>query len=380
MAIFHLNHTTIGRSTHAPGTARGHGRYVLRESACSKIVGHVPDGVLLERQSLLTWLSECEQRDRINARVIDKITVALPIELDSDERVELVRQFAKDLCQSRIPWVAAFHDRDEDQQNPHVHMILRDRDFQTGKRVLNTSARGSTEQLRQAWELTVNEALERRGISARVSRLSNEARGIEVAATVHLGPSAEHLEERGVKTRRGEMNRKIRRTNQAFEEALAIVKAAEKAAREVQPTSTIGNEDSSEHETPAWLRSREDILSSEYGVALYGSDLARYWKISKTATGLEFTNARGGFVDLGDTLFSHNGNDDEIAAMLAVAKLKGWKTLKITGTPEFCERATAEARRAGFAIAHDVRDGERAEALADEVRERIRQRGRGRSR
>jgi hypothetical protein len=39
------------------------------------------------------WLDEQEEGDRKNARVIDKLMLALPIELDAQARVELVQSF-----------------------------------------------------------------------------------------------------------------------------------------------------------------------------------------------------------------------------------------------------------------------------------------------
>lgn len=378
MAIYHLHHGTIGRSTHVPGTARAHTRYITRESACSVIVGEVPDGIALSRKSLLWWMSDCETSDRVNARVVDKVCVALPLELSRRDRIELIREFASGMSDNRVPWVAAIHDIGEDEENPHAHIVFRDRDFVTGKRVMNTSTKGSTERLRQAWEAAVNDALCRKGVDNRVSRKSNEARGIDAVPAVHLGP-AEHMEERDVKTRRGEMNRRIRKANRALEEAREIATAAEDALRLIQLPNLIAPAPK-RFGAPDWLRAREDFLTREYGAELYGSELARYWKIEKTDAGVVFTNSRGGFTDLGSSISAHNGNDAEITAMLAVAKLKGWTMLHISGSPEFRARAAAEARRAGFAIAPlQAHDNDRAKRLAEQVRVRARQRGRGRS-
>jgi uncharacterized tellurite resistance protein B-like protein len=40
-------------------------------------------------------LDEQEQSDRKNARVIDKLTLALPLELDEKQRIELIRTLDK---------------------------------------------------------------------------------------------------------------------------------------------------------------------------------------------------------------------------------------------------------------------------------------------
>ena len=177
------------------------------------------------------------------------------------------------------------------------------------------------------------------------------------------------------------MNRKIHKANRALEEAREIVKAAEEALQLTQiPNSIAPSSRPKRFGAPDWLRAREDFLTREYGAELYGSELARYWKIEQTDAGIVFRNSRGGFTDLGISLSAHNGNDTEITAILAVAKLKGWTTLHISGSPEFCARAAAEARRAGFLVEPlQAHDDDRAEKLAEQVRARVRQRGRGRA-
>ncbi len=275
-------------------------------------------------------------------------------------------------------WFAAIHDRGDDAANPHAHVVIRDRAIDSGKRVLKTSERGSTERLRRAWELSVNAALECAGSNARVSRESNAARGIEDVPTVHLGP-AEHIQARGLETRRGSVNQKARAANQALQDARRIVREAEQTLRKLRPPNTITGADITPSVgVPGWLRAREDMLTTEYGQQFYGSPLARFWKITKTDRGIEFRNSCGRFTDEGWQMVSHTGRDEEIAAMLALAKAKGWSELRITGSKEFCKRAEAAALGAGFTIERIGRDDARdAEQLAEDIRSRVRQRSRG---
>lgn len=60
-----------------------------------------------------------EAADRKNARIIDKIRLALPRELDEEQRAKLVVDFARDLTQNRTPWYAAIHQNGKDAHNPH---------------------------------------------------------------------------------------------------------------------------------------------------------------------------------------------------------------------------------------------------------------------
>lgn len=191
MAIFSLHHSSIGKSTQKkPFTAAAHLRYVTRPSACSRTAGaRVPE----KFRQLTAWIKEAEISDRKNARIFDKVMLALPRELDGEQRAELVRAYAEAVTQGQAPYFAAFHDMGKDAENPHCHLVIRDRHPDTGKRVIGLSEAGSTERLREAWELACNRALELAKQPARVSRLSLEAQGIEREPTIHEGVRARQL-------------------------------------------------------------------------------------------------------------------------------------------------------------------------------------------
>lgn len=196
MAIYSCSHNPIGRTTHAAGTAGAHARYVTREGAAREILGeHMPTS----REAARAWLDAQEEADRKNARVIDKVLVALPRELDAAERVQLVRDFAAEVTGGRTPWLAAIHDMGEDAGNPHAHIIIRDRDHETGKRSIGTSEKGSTDRIREQWERMANQALERAGLEARIDRRSLAAQGLDRQAGIHVGPNVLAMEERGVR-------------------------------------------------------------------------------------------------------------------------------------------------------------------------------------
>jgi hypothetical protein len=95
--------------------------------------------------------------------------------------------------------MAGIHDLGEDAHNPHAHIIIRDKDRETGKRVFGTSEKGSTDRLRQIWEDVANQALERAGIEARIDRRSLADQGIERTAGLHAGPNVLAMEERGLR-------------------------------------------------------------------------------------------------------------------------------------------------------------------------------------
>jgi hypothetical protein len=150
---------------------------------------------------------DARERDmRANARVIDKIRIALPRELTEAQRAALVREFMAELTGGRVPWFAAIHQRGDDAHNPHVHIAVHDRDFETGRRVLrlSDSARDrlkaglpglkAVEWIRALWEDVCNEALARAGHTARIDRRTLLAQGIVREPTIHEGPRAQHIE------------------------------------------------------------------------------------------------------------------------------------------------------------------------------------------
>ena len=186
MAIYSLHVGRVGRSTHAPGTAAAHARYILRRSAASAVLSeHMPDG----RKAVQGWLNEQESADRKNARVIEKIMVALPRELHPLQRQRLVREYCGRITGGRAPWLAAIHDKGKDAGNPHAHIIVRDRDIETGKRVAELSEKGSCKRLRKLWEETANEALAGAGQKARI----DSGRKADRTAKKHRGPTPSFL-------------------------------------------------------------------------------------------------------------------------------------------------------------------------------------------
>ncbi len=120
--------------------------------------------------------------------VIDKITAALPRELNPLQRRGLVTAFAERVTQGKAAWFAAIHQSGRDAHNPHAHIVIRDRDPETGKRVALLSEKGACRKIRLLWEQAVNAALEAQGSPQRVTRLSHAVRGIEALPQRHRGP------------------------------------------------------------------------------------------------------------------------------------------------------------------------------------------------
>lgn len=203
MAIYSLNVSSVGRTTHAAGTAGAHLLYIAREGAKPTLIAH---DIPTEPQNARTWMDRQEAGDRKNARVADRIRLAIPRELTREQRFALVRDFCERVTGNRVPWFAAIHQDGDDEHNPHAHILVRDRDCETGKRVLkwSDSARdrkaaglpeNAVDMIRALWEERANEALERAGHGIRIDRRSLEDQGVDRHPTIHIGPNAARIEE-----------------------------------------------------------------------------------------------------------------------------------------------------------------------------------------
>lgn len=186
LAIYSLNHTPIGKTTQQrPYTTGAHVTYITRQSALGRLDGErlpvTPDGAR-------AFFNAEEDGARKNGRIADKIMLALPRELTAAQRAELVRGYAEEITGGKAPWLAAHHDKGKDAQNPHCHLVFRDRDPSTGKRVFETTERGSTQRLRDLWQEHANSALERAGHAERIDARTLKAQGIKREAQIHEGP------------------------------------------------------------------------------------------------------------------------------------------------------------------------------------------------
>lgn len=150
--IYWLEHKSIGRSTHAEGTASAHVEYITRIKACSHVIAY---GMPENRHQARYWMKKQELNSRKNGRVCDKILLALPVETHPFVYRNMVKDFLMELTKGKVPFYAAFHDGGEDRHNPHCHIVIRDNCPITGKKVLKLSMGSSTHKLHALWRKTI---------------------------------------------------------------------------------------------------------------------------------------------------------------------------------------------------------------------------------
>lgn len=237
MAIYSFNHDTFGRTTNRAGaagdnaaynsredatrlddherpelSAADNAAYNAREEAVYAIRSHI---IPPEASAAEAWFREQERNERKNARMSDRFIAALPRELTPDQCIEAVEGFCRAVTGDRVPWHFALHleleKRDNPDWNPHTHIIFRDRDIESGRRVLYTSAGPkerreldangidywTTKDFRVAWNDHLNRALERAGHECRVDHRSLKEQGIDRQPGIHIGPGSQNAADKG---------------------------------------------------------------------------------------------------------------------------------------------------------------------------------------
>lgn len=246
MATFHLHVQSIGRGEGRSAVAAAAYRRSARlEDARTGLDhdfrakgGYVAGGVVGwpdDPGSLWNAAEAAERHPR--AMVAREVLVALPRDLDDDERRRLVADFAAWLHGRHgvaVQWDIHRPDRPAEADNPHAHLLITTRtvgpDGRLGAKTRDldksTTSGAHIEAWRAEWARAVNAELAAAGTVARVDarslRAKAEAAGLPVAPEPmeRLGPSAAAMERRGRCTAKGDRNRR-RRARNAERAALA---------------------------------------------------------------------------------------------------------------------------------------------------------------
>lgn len=80
------------------------------------------------------------------------------------------------------------------------------------------NSQNALESWRENWANTVNRELEKKNLPQRVDHRSYEAQGIEKQPQIHLGVQSSQMENKGIQTDRGDINREIKQNNKKIEE------------------------------------------------------------------------------------------------------------------------------------------------------------------
>lgn len=205
----HFSHSPIGKTTHKKGMTYAHVNYITRNEAASKTL---TQNMPADRDGARPFFEREAYKEGVpaNARIADTFIIALPLELTKEQRHEAIAAFMDKIGHGRIPWLAAFHDKGKDDANPHCHLIFRDADIDTGRKVVGTTTssndvreaeergwkvppRMTTKDLRTAWCEHLNAEMERHGYEARFDHRTLKQQGIDRKPEIHIGPKANSM-------------------------------------------------------------------------------------------------------------------------------------------------------------------------------------------
>jgi hypothetical protein len=176
---------------------------------------------MLYRQGLWNGVEHREDRStkRGTAQLARDIELSLPHELTHEQRITLVCEFVKDefVARGMVADIAIHAPPYRgDGTNHHAHILLTMRHIEDGgfgNKNRDWDKEDLLEHWRERWAEYQNRALEKYGHEARVDHRSLEAQGIDREPTTHLGPNAQAMEDKGIRTDRGDQNRRIKSNN-----------------------------------------------------------------------------------------------------------------------------------------------------------------------
>ena len=208
---------------------------------------HAPER-LRDRETLWNEVEKAEQRK--DAQLAYSFDIALQNELSFEENLELTRKFLQEKFVAAGMIVDfAIHDPECDgTQNPHFHVMAPIRPLnpdgtwgakqrmvyrldEAGQRIRKPNGKyavdavpttdwGRPETLdrwREAWADLVNEALAGKGLDCRIDHRSYAEQAVDLLPTVHEGVAVRQMEQRGIRTEKGDLNRWIKATNRMLQ-------------------------------------------------------------------------------------------------------------------------------------------------------------------
>ena len=262
MAMYHFNVTQVSRGKGQSSVASA--SYIsgerIRDDYYGKTHDYTKKGGVLYSEILLpdyaperlkdreTLWNEVEKTEKHpKAQLCYNFNFALQNELTYEENLEIAQRFIKENFLARGMIVDyAIHNpvRKDDIPNPHVHMLIPIRPLnkdgtwgekqhrvylfdennnpvldEKGKQKFNavpTTDWGSPDTLREwrkAYADIFNEAFEKKGLTCRIDSRSYAEMGLDILPTIHEGPHVRAMEAKGIKTNKGNHNRRVKMLN-----------------------------------------------------------------------------------------------------------------------------------------------------------------------
>lgn len=191
-----------------------------------------PNGINAPSREQLWNMAEKSEK-RKDSCVAREYEVALPHELNEQQRTALAQDFCKHLAKNYGVAVDLCIHRPTDKEvkkgadprNHHAHILTTTRiitnDGLGAKADIEKAGRNRKDDLqnvRKAWADYANEHLKKAGLNIEIDHRSHMERGLEIAPTIKMGVSATAMERKGIRTEKGDINRMIQQSNLEIQE------------------------------------------------------------------------------------------------------------------------------------------------------------------
>lgn len=193
----------------------------------------LPDGVAADwaKDRAALWNAAEFAEKRKDARVAREFQIALPHELTGEQRLDLCRDFARELSTrygAAVDFAIHAPHEASDIRNHHAHVMMTTRTvtaeglgektlLERENKWLLAQGLATTDvqirDLRQAWEGVANEHLARAGLDVRIDHRSHLTRGLSIEPTEHMGVHATQMQRKGMEVSRGRLDEAASRRN-----------------------------------------------------------------------------------------------------------------------------------------------------------------------
>jgi ATP-dependent exoDNAse (exonuclease V) alpha subunit len=293
MAVYFLNLKTFGRSggSSAVSAAAYRSGERIRDERTGRTYDHTDRQDVMHKEILVPsqlasadmiwakdrsnlWNAAESAESRKNARVAREYLVALPVELDPDQRLKLVRGFSQELTDRyQFALDLTVHEPrrfpGSDPRNFHAHLLATTREATaaglTSKTTLEWGDSKRREvglepvvhellHVRERWANVTNEALRDANIDARVDHRSLAAQGIDREPYPYIPRAAYEMERHGYRSALAERMRadyQARVAARSERTMVAVTQAGAKAAKEAERLPQQSREASTQREASA---------------------------------------------------------------------------------------------------------------------------------
>ncbi|MET3124824.1 hypothetical protein AAKU67_004446 [Oxalobacteraceae bacterium GrIS 2.11] len=369
MAIYHFSVKVISRSSGRSATAAAAYRAgeTIRDQRTGLTFSYLKKEVSYRRifipPNAPQWMKNRERlwnavevsETRKDAQTAKEIVVALPVELSPSHQIILLERFvhAQITAKGMVADVV-IHNKNG---NPHAHILLTLRAINVtndgfGKKMRDLNDKEQLMEWREQWAKHCNRRLfVASNTKSRIDHRSLKDQGLDQIPTVHLGANCNAMDNRGIASKRKQLNILIKEKNMSnnkLNPAGQFLKNQPATSEQQKVNLIVPNI------KDGLLLTASDFQNHKnYYKKMFSNDyIASLQKIlTGTGTSIDYVQTThgecyrinlgggGAVFDYGNQIKVQYGSDDEVKVAVMLAVEKRWKGICLTGSDDFKEAA-----------------------------------------